>query len=100
MFGDSAFFKAEDDGERVVEVQRLLFRALTYVSIVIRPQASLGEAGRGSTTPPAYNFANYLTVRRLSPAVNPVCWAPACFWHGGSGVRIFYQNVNVLFAVG
>ncbi|MDE6041359.1 MAG: hypothetical protein K2F99_07260, partial [Muribaculaceae bacterium] len=34
--------------------------------------------GRGRTTPPALNIANYLTIRALSYAVSTVYRPPAC----------------------
>ena len=38
---------------------------------------------RGSTTPPALNFANYLTIRALTYAVTIVYRPPACLWRRG-----------------
>ena len=43
---------------------------------------------RGSTTPPALNLANYLTIRALTYAVTIVCRPPACFCgRGVTGLR-------------
>ena len=53
---------------------------ISYYKMVQRCMASsgvTGDTGRGSTTPPALNVDNYLTIRALSYAVSLVCRPPA-----------------------